>query len=159
MCINFAVSVWYCDDSGWWMVWWVLAVFVVFWFSLIISPFFFFFFLMIRQPPRSTLFPYTTLFRSGFAFVALNRGDRDLTQSIVRQLAGAHRIAVQMHQIGRAHVWTPVTIRSRMPSSAWKKKSKPAVEMRRRQERYEINRSKTRTLGESIKTTKLKKQQ
>src|SRR6266496_5807744 len=31
-------------------------------------PFFvllFFFFLMIRRPPRSTLFPYTTLFRSG----------------------------------------------------------------------------------------------
>src|SRR2546426_6359198 len=28
--------------------------------------FFFFFFLMIRRPPRSTLFPYTTLFRSSF---------------------------------------------------------------------------------------------
>src|SRR2546427_1485335 len=28
------------------------------------SHFFFFFFLMIRRPPRSTLFPYTTLFRS-----------------------------------------------------------------------------------------------
>src|SRR2546426_3989683 len=28
---------------------------------------FFFFFLMIRRPPRSTLFPYTTLFRSGRA--------------------------------------------------------------------------------------------
>src|SRR6266567_865256 len=27
--------------------------------------FVFFFFLMIRRPPRSTLFPYTTLFRSG----------------------------------------------------------------------------------------------
>src|SRR5437773_7838525 len=27
---------------------------------------FFFFFLMIRRPPRSTLFPYTTLFRSKF---------------------------------------------------------------------------------------------
>src|SRR5256885_11839113 len=27
-------------------------------------PIFFFFFLMIRRPPRSTLFPYTTLFRS-----------------------------------------------------------------------------------------------
>src|ERR1017187_3098318 len=27
----------------------------------------FFFFLMIRRPPRSTLFPYTTLFRSGRA--------------------------------------------------------------------------------------------
>src|SRR5256885_16210055 len=29
--------------------------------------YFFFFFLMIRRPPRSTLFPYTTLFRSLFA--------------------------------------------------------------------------------------------
>src|SRR6266853_2841896 len=27
--------------------------------------YFFFFFLMIRRPPRSTLFPYTTLFRPG----------------------------------------------------------------------------------------------
>src|SRR5438093_9181739 len=32
-------------------------------FSFIFS-YFFFFFLMIRRPPRSTLFPYTTLFRS-----------------------------------------------------------------------------------------------
>src|SRR2546427_11071694 len=30
----------------------------------------FFFFLMIRRPPRSTLFPYTTLFRSLFHVVA-----------------------------------------------------------------------------------------
>src|SRR5438270_9802963 len=28
----------------------------------------FFFFLMIRRPPRSTLFPYTTLFRSGLRY-------------------------------------------------------------------------------------------
>src|SRR2546428_2915175 len=32
--------------------------------SRAIPLFFFFFFLMIRRPPRSTLFPYTTLFRS-----------------------------------------------------------------------------------------------
>src|SRR5713226_5349059 len=32
--------------------------------------FFFFFFLMIRRPPRSTLFPYTTLFRSGWLLIA-----------------------------------------------------------------------------------------
>src|SRR3989449_3077148 len=32
--------------------------------------YFFFFFLMIRRPPRSTLFPYTTLFRSGQSFGA-----------------------------------------------------------------------------------------
>src|SRR2546422_10895634 len=31
---------------------------------------FFFFFLMIRRPPRSTLFPYTTLFRSARALDA-----------------------------------------------------------------------------------------
>src|SRR3712207_8965631 len=30
-----------------------------------------FFFLMIRRPPRSTLFPYTTLFRSVLGLVAL----------------------------------------------------------------------------------------
>src|SRR5260370_11201567 len=30
-------------------------------------PYLFFFFLMIRRPPRSTLFPYTTLFRSVIA--------------------------------------------------------------------------------------------
>src|SRR5437870_6732000 len=30
------------------------------------SSVFFFFFLMIRRPPRSTLFPYTTLFRSPY---------------------------------------------------------------------------------------------
>src|SRR3712207_7447494 len=29
---------------------------------------FWFFFLMIRRPPRSTLFPYTTLFRSDYRF-------------------------------------------------------------------------------------------
>src|ERR1039457_3362341 len=37
---------------------------VIFYFFYLI--FFFFFFLMIRRPPRSTLFPYTTLFRSLF---------------------------------------------------------------------------------------------
>src|SRR3712207_8736517 len=33
----------------------------------------FIFFLMIRRPPRSTLFPYTTLFRSGEGVSAMNR--------------------------------------------------------------------------------------
>src|SRR6516225_8524625 len=36
-------------------------------FSCFLYFFFFFFFLMIRRPPRSTLFPYTTLFRPGRA--------------------------------------------------------------------------------------------
>src|SRR5256885_15402323 len=33
----------------------------------------FFFFLMIRRPPRSTLFPYTTLFRSKLILSAFDR--------------------------------------------------------------------------------------
>src|SRR5699024_12883260 len=33
----------------------------------------FFFFLMIPRPPRSTLFPYTTLFRSEVRFTILSR--------------------------------------------------------------------------------------
>src|SRR5256885_11831381 len=32
---------------------------------------------MIRRPPRSTLFPYTTLFRS---IVAIDRGDHDVIE-------------------------------------------------------------------------------
>src|SRR3989454_2209542 len=32
---------------------------------------------MIRRPPRSTLFPYTTLFRSGHQPVRLHRGGED----------------------------------------------------------------------------------
>src|SRR6266511_1904296 len=40
---------------------------------LLLFIFFFFFFLMIRRPPRSTLFPYTTLFRSHLACGASGR--------------------------------------------------------------------------------------
>src|SRR3712207_7855694 len=36
----------------------------------------FFFFLMIRRPPRSTLFPYTTLFRSRDIFSRIVYGAR-----------------------------------------------------------------------------------
>src|SRR2546423_8731533 len=50
--------------------------------------FFFFFFLMIRRPPRSTLFPYTTLFRS---FFLLEVGDRVGERLVVEHVA-AHRI-------------------------------------------------------------------
>src|SRR2546422_11750412 len=39
--------------------------------SLVLYSYLAFFFLMIRRPPRSTLFPYTTLFRSQFTGVAL----------------------------------------------------------------------------------------
>src|SRR2546426_9513242 len=50
--------------------------------------FFFFFFLMIRRPPRSTLFPYTTLFRSIVeVFLALDR--------VVDQAAEEHDVGAR----------------------------------------------------------------
>src|SRR3989442_15011148 len=44
----------------------------VFFFSFTLFSYLFFFFLMIRRPPRSTLFPYTTLFRSSNALYSLS---------------------------------------------------------------------------------------
>src|SRR6266852_7495440 len=51
--------------------------------------FFFFFFLMIRRPPRSTLFPYTTLFRSSDGGGA-RPGENDRPRSVRR--AGARSV-------------------------------------------------------------------
>src|SRR5256886_3787435 len=49
----------------------------------------FFFFLMIRRPPRSTLFPYTTLFRSGVARVTeLQR--RQVLADVIMQFGRIH---------------------------------------------------------------------
>src|SRR3989442_16016920 len=45
-------------------------------------PIFLFFFLMIRRPPRSTLFPYTTLFRSRFSPDLFRNRHRDGLRSV-----------------------------------------------------------------------------
>src|SRR2546429_753650 len=47
-----------------------------------------FFFLMIRRPPRSTLFPYTTLFRSVRLRVATAGGTRVIEGSDILVMAG-----------------------------------------------------------------------
>src|SRR2546430_17726851 len=54
---------------------------------------FFFFFLMIRRPPRSTLFPYTTLFRSRSHSRLRARSGSRLSRPVPRshRLPGAHR--------------------------------------------------------------------
>src|SRR5207342_3724684 len=57
----------------------------------------FFFFLMIRRPPRSTLFPYTTLFRSP----APSRRQRRPAQAAAPGSALQHQRAPG--EIGRAH--------------------------------------------------------
>src|SRR2546428_6011038 len=94
---------------------------------------------MIRRPPRSTLFPYTTLFRStgtagaasdGGVVTVLNEFGAiavNATVDVSKAVAGTNDGTIQLKAsaditdgaIGRAHGCTPVTIRSRMPSSAW----------------------------------------
>src|SRR2546426_3558090 len=49
---------------------------------------FFFFFLMIRRPPRSTLFPYTTLFRSPFPCRGSGRSGRPVPRGRRSRAAG-----------------------------------------------------------------------
>src|SRR3989441_6051155 len=75
-----------------------------------------FFFLMIRRPPRSTLFPYTTLFRSGVEdypvlpegnLIGLQRGCRLLFRAIARHSKG-HR--------GRHGLLPPVDALARRPA-------------------------------------------
>src|SRR6266446_4666706 len=72
---------------------------------LFFSYFSFFFFLMIRRPPRSTLFPYTTLFRSPqrvFGFVRNDRALGDLeTQLLGRHLPGAQQL---LHRVGQLSI-------------------------------------------------------
>src|SRR5687767_15447466 len=55
------------------------------------SSFFFFFFLMIRRPPRSTLFPYTTLFRSSSCSPCSTGWPRRPTPSCPRRCARIRR--------------------------------------------------------------------
>src|SRR3712207_7422553 len=67
----------------------------------------FFFFLMIRRPPRSTLFPYTTLFRSHLGTrVGGHGGDAHLRHHLEHALAGgldvvAHGL-VEGDEIGKS---------------------------------------------------------
>src|SRR2546428_8533502 len=95
---------------------------------------------MIRRPPRSTLFPYTTLFRSPtngalMAILAAAGGVRyedwpriALPRVLTLLALGAGAIGLGapepvLVEIGRAHVRTSVTIRCRMPPSGCKQQT------------------------------------
>ena len=62
------------------------------------------FFLMIRRPPRSTLFPYTTLFRSGPHQPLLPIRKPDRTPLIPSLVHCQDQSAWNRGEIGRAHV-------------------------------------------------------
>src|SRR3712207_4195679 len=89
---------------------------------------------MIRRPPRSTLFPYTTLFRSGkvvgvrrFVLLMASLALAGVLTSrvgllLIEEPASASFPVQNGRKIGRAHVLTPVTPITRLPPSALKKK-------------------------------------
>src|SRR6266850_5717748 len=88
--------------------------------------FFFFFFLMIRRPPRSTLFPYTTLFRStvagraGVDDVLAIRGENGL-QARERRLVGADHGRSEEHT---SELQSPCNLVCRLLLEKKKKKKK-----------------------------------
>src|SRR3712207_8648881 len=97
---------------------------------------------MIRRPPRSTLFPYTTLFRSNpevlepaqHAVLLAGRSLRQLLQrediagldhepdDVAGQAALRH-LGEAVVGIGRAHRSTPVTPKTPLPPFSFKKKT------------------------------------
>src|SRR2546430_13546202 len=72
--------------------------------------FYFFFFLMIRRPPRSTLFPYTTLFRSRLwahtaaVLAAANLGHPDLALRLAERGLDLAATATDQVLFGAAHL-------------------------------------------------------
>src|SRR3712207_8577385 len=57
---------------------------------------------MIRRPPRSTLFPYTTLFRSGSTRARANRLANADHANLVRTSRAAHRQLQAVQRLERA---------------------------------------------------------
>src|SRR5207249_10706705 len=61
--------------------------------------FVFFFFLMLRRPPRSTLFPYTTLFRSMFVVGKISSNSwRRGSDGLTRTTCGSFKRALRSEE-------------------------------------------------------------
>src|SRR3712207_6960877 len=78
-----------------------------------------FFFLMIRRPPRSTLFPYTTLFRS-WAVPVLDETEQILGLVIATGDGGAAQ---------RGTYWLP----SEPPATRWRDRKSTRLKLQSRQ--------------------------
>src|SRR6266480_6666831 len=95
--------------------------------------FFIFFFLMIRRPPRSTLFPYTTLFRS---HARLASGWRRQAQEPARRpgaRVGADRSAALERRSGRRTIDQPgigPTQRAAAPADGEPRRPRPCAHAR-----------------------------
>src|SRR3712207_8927602 len=72
-----------------------------------------FFFLMIRRPPRSTLFPYTTLFRSFRDRLRDDPADRALYERTKRELAARDWKYMQEYADAKTAVVEAILARAR----------------------------------------------
>src|SRR3712207_7783210 len=65
---------------------------------------------MIRRPPRSTLFPYTTLFRSvgGLGQHGGERHDLAIGAVLADELSGLRAVPARHEEIENHHVWGEV---------------------------------------------------
>src|SRR3712207_8296106 len=72
------------------------------------------FFLMIRRPPRSTLFPYTTLFRSGVAELLPGEEETGQDHHAAHDLAeGRPRRVLDLEQLFGSELCLPPTLGDR----------------------------------------------
>src|SRR5438876_9058243 len=76
----------------------------------VFSVIFFFFFLMIRRPPRSTLFPYTTLFRSLISWTQVSALFRPCTFAWTRRASLALTLGLPTHRIRPTHRYASLRI-------------------------------------------------
>src|SRR5258708_33563232 len=88
----------------------------------------FFFFLMIRRPPRSTLFPYTTLFRSNhfsrLGFIVLHTGEIRLDNGTRK----AHSVAQFRSEEHTSELQSPDHLVCRLLLEKKKKKTEASTE-------------------------------
>src|SRR3712207_7288945 len=89
---------------------------------------------MIRRPPRSTLFPYTTLFRSRLLRPVAQHGADGGRRSVIGVVVDNDVVAQAVdvspktrtpeagEQVGRAHVCTPAPAIIRKPAFSLEKK-------------------------------------
>src|SRR5256885_10345873 len=84
---------------------------------------FFFFFLMIRRPPRSTLFPYTTLFRSAH----VRQNSRRLWTQILRANLVARKLGSVRSEEHTSELQSPCNLVCRLLLEKKKKNSQSSI--------------------------------
>src|SRR6266542_6334228 len=100
---------------------------------------FFFFFLMIRRPPRSTLFPYTTLFRSRIFTEHASGGDGGANPNHVFEIHPATRIKCGQNTLSfESYVTVFPGMRAIKPASADNCVRTRTISMRHREGQFEF---------------------